>query len=264
MLTRSGKLTRHPRHFRLNRAAKLARGLVFAGLGQFSGTEKYCDASLFRCHGALVNLDPASDWAYEAALRRWKVAVDADGYFNVPHAASLNLPQYTFAFWIRSTDTDKNVVVVEEGTNGQYVFQPASSGNGLFYHDTSNPGSEALRDEILDGSWRHVLFGFDGTNKHLYVDGASRASAAASARSSNTDALHIGSRAGSFGIVAEFADVLLFSAWQPSLIAELAERGNVDLSELIVPMQHDCPIVTAGGGVPPTPFYYQQLLGGAA
>ena len=107
-------IIQRPDSFTLNRAAPLAHGLVFAGLGNHKGSTRYEDSSPLKNHGTLSGYTgagntPGAQWEWNSYLQRYILGsnigssddnVVPTGSFTEITAFSIPL-NYTIAGWMR-------------------------------------------------------------------------------------------------------------------------------------------------------------------
>jgi hypothetical protein len=92
-----------PQFPRINRNARLAKGLVFAGLGGGAGTLFYGDASVYGNNGTLTNFTSAGDypdnrWAFVPAIGRKALTFDGSND-SVLCGAIPSMDAFTVSFW---------------------------------------------------------------------------------------------------------------------------------------------------------------------
>jgi len=133
-------LTRNtrPERFRLNASHPLAQGLVFAGLGNNPGSERYYDSSVYQRHGTGIFASTGARSGIKIGRQMLLLrGHTADDYITLPNAPATSGGGFTFSCWYLSTDTDADnqyVVSVTGSTDNrlnitdtQCVFEYADS-----------------------------------------------------------------------------------------------------------------------------------------
>lgn len=105
-------------------------------------------------------------------------------YVALPASGTLDLQAFTIAAWINVPTYAQNGFIFEKTTNGlvntQYSF--FINGNSWFYCRTEGTvgGQHDVTFDTVAGSltantWYHVACVYDGTKKHIYINGVERA-----------------------------------------------------------------------------------------
>ncbi|HET6428990.1 MAG TPA: LamG domain-containing protein, partial [Phycisphaerae bacterium] len=97
-----------PQNFRLNPRSPLARGLVFAGLGQgCAGTPRFYDscAGVIHAgnHGTLTNMAPPTDWVFSPELGRWALDFDGTNDHVLAGQAGMGIQSQSVSAWVSTT-----------------------------------------------------------------------------------------------------------------------------------------------------------------
>ena len=224
-----------PRVWNPHMPGSLRSGLVFAGLGEHPGTTWYEEMSGLGNHGALTNMDPATDWVWSPELGRW--ALDFDGsndYVSGPAWGQQNT-SLSMVAWV------KPAVVA-----GGYLFGTANSGSfssgAVAFHTSGllqwrNAGSGTIvysGTALAVGAWRHIAATRVGDAGTLtwYLDGAySNAGTATEVTQSNAGQRFCIGRWGDYASAAYYsgllADMLVFQrVLDPSEVSWLADPTN--------------------------------------
>lgn len=161
----------------------LWRGLVFAGipsLGPTGGT--LYDISGYQNHGALTNMDPATDWV----VGENGYALDFDGGNDyVGHGDVLDFErtdQITIVCWMNpSSLTGQRAIASKMESSGNFrgwMFGPIDDEMRFFLRSVNSPQNKlSLRsDSILTtNSWQHIASTYDGSSNvsgvTLYFNG---------------------------------------------------------------------------------------------
>lgn len=244
-----------PRQFELDFSHPLSRGLVFSGLGNLPFTKRMWDASQKRNHGTLTNMVPSSDWVLIPELGRW--GLDLSGPTQrvdcgwIPTLASSITSSFSFAAWVRLTDTltnNKGVLTNINTTNGYGVALTTSPSStpliGIRGRFGSTWASTYLASALAVGELAFVVGTYNGSRTQLYKNGVADNG---TNRTGDIDygahepTLLVGSAwyttsgfADSNGITAMITDPMIYNrALSPAEIADLADPSNVYLSGLI-------------------------------
>ncbi len=199
-----------------------------------------CRASQATDFSGNGNVGTLTNFALSGATSNWltagkrSCALTFDGtndYVTVPDSTSLALSgSVTVGFWLKSSQIS-NSVMFEKGSNAKIIFQPNTPGNGIYYWDVFNLAPDSARTGGFDGNWHHYLFTFNGSTKTLYLDGVSVHSAAASAQSSNSNVLTVGSRSGSYGFNGSLDEVRIYNrALSAAEVTALYNSGSAKIN----------------------------------
>ena len=166
-----------PQNFRLNPRSPLARGLVFAGLGQgCAGTPRFYDscAGVIHAgnHGLLTNMDPATDCVFSPELGRWglRFAKASDQSVNT----TANLPALLLGqsaaqgCWIKTTQSDDFIGVLTRYDGAKGLLLEISGGKLRVWCNAKVFCSAA---SVNDDVWHHVLVQRIGQTATCYIDG---------------------------------------------------------------------------------------------
>jgi len=271
---------KRPDFFRLNTDSPLSRGLVFAALGQFPGSDLCHDESLYRNHGALTNMDPPTDWVWAPELGRW--ALDLDGsndYILLPSNVSAMLGGVSvaaFGSWVKRGGTGTRDVMVTLTISAALSklageFQADNTirfgGRADAYDSFQSKATTATFSSTTN--WYHVLGVFDIVNDDIliYVDGILQATSGTPLWTQSTfdpdagSSQVLGSGAGGLSnpFVGMLADCVLFTVG-PSVseIAQLADPSNAMLSGLILPPRRR---IFPAAAAPPAGAIMNQMQG---
>lgn len=228
-------MTQRPDLFQLDRNHPLAKGLVFAGLGFGPGSGAMFDASLYKNHGTLYNMTPATDWVFVPELGRW--GLDFGGTTSYV-LGTYKLPS---TYYYTVTAMVKMAVVTRSIPWGQLTNRSALQvdSSDIILWDCGLNGSTGNLAWVWTRNTNAHVFSLRVSSQgsaDLYVDGTalSAPTGVASVVNQVGTTLYIGGRGttnGWNGIISDFLvhDRLL----SPSEIADLADPSNVYLSGLI-------------------------------
>ena len=171
-----------PQFFTIDPSHQLARGLVFAGLGNAPGSSRYHDSSAFGRVGTLVNMEPATGWVFDESLGRF--VLDFDGSNEYVTRAITITPPFSISIWFNAVSVASNVAGVTlnnpSTANDQYAlgvapldatkwgFAARSTGtdSGAFTNSMASGGTSAA------GIWVHLCGVAQTTTvRDLYVNG---------------------------------------------------------------------------------------------
>lgn len=244
-----------PQFFTIDPSHQLARGLVFAGLGNATGSSRYHDSSLIQNHGSLLGVIPVTDWRYSQELQRNYLSLDGDdAYVAAPTIATTNV--LTAAAWVKiegTQTTTTGILAKWNGSAGSFrswaLLRLAAdtiavylSGNGTYQSANS-----VVSPSALDGSrLHHVAFTYQTTiGTKLYFDGievASNATSPANLKAS-TYPTWVGRQFGNDAAIGDevlqgcVADPLIYHRrLTEKEIQQLADPSNYMLSGLIRPI----------------------------
>lgn len=153
------KMVQRPNRFTLNRRSPLANGLVFAGLGQFPGSNLYKDSSLYGNHGTLTGMNPLTDWVRVPTLGRWAVNSKVDAYIGkVPACFTIALPM-TVSVWVRPNAASGNYEYIYNfttySTSTHLISLAATFGGEAYYYENAARQTTGLG--LAAGTWKHIL-----------------------------------------------------------------------------------------------------------
>jgi hypothetical protein len=236
------QLRERPPEFSLNQSHSLARGLVFAGLGREYGSAFYHDSSVAKNHGTLTNMTPATDWVWDAELRRFcaKYLAASSQYVRAVRPDLSN--GFTIAHWYWNSSNPSNygtfgVGVAESSTAYDMMLNFNTVYPRFTFFDSANSAT-AIQSAVAypTEKWQHHATTWNGSNTiAFYVNGLSvGTSSKASLRVTANSELLIGFvRIASTGKIAD--PCVWNRALSESEIQQLAGPSNVMLSGLIVP-----------------------------
>ena len=229
----------------LNRRSPLFSGLKFAMLGRGARTVTGFDSSPFNNNGTLTNMDPATDWVWDATLGRWGVDYDGTDYIALSSAQLYAVPagglSFTIAFWFKAIAAEPDyysAAIAFGGTDDLMIYPneniPALGYKGvrIFWRDCT---FNIIKENVAPRSattWYHLCFVNVSGSQKLYIDGVVIASNTISTSSGGPfNSLRLGGWAdGSQPYVGSLADPCIWSrALAPGEIAALADRSNVML-----------------------------------
>lgn len=253
-------MRQRPQNFRINRNAKLAKGLVFAMLGGGASTLTALDSSGYGNHGALTSMDPPTDWVWNTTLNRWVLDFDgSDDYVAVGSGLSLKTTgDCTWSGWIKTANT---VVAKyawgDMGVSGSrgLQFEIDNALSGTIYVASSATalfgGAITFANAAL---WTHYANVFiAGVGLYFYENGSLKTSFTTSPPATqyrNALGFVLGNRGdlnAACYLSMQAADMLIHNrALAPVDIAALADPSNVSLSGLIVDPRRRLFSVAAG------------------
>lgn len=178
--------------------------------------------------GSTLNGTPASVRFYDPSGLKFD---GVDDYVNVPHNASVSLTTYTVSVWENPTNTNNgsNVVLTKRGGTYNYLlyFSSANNNTPTIYNDGLTPATLNAASTIPEGAWSLVTATYDGTTRKIYINGVlSNSDTPTGSPTTNSQALTLGSEAGSFAFKGLIDDVRVYNrALNRSEIAALA-AGN--------------------------------------
>ena len=165
MLLRRHLRRTRPGAFTLDPNDSLSWGLKLGLLGMGAGTLTAFDSSLCRNHGTLTNMDPATDWVFDPALRRW--VWDFDGgnqYIPIVNSIPNFAGDLSISYWF-----------MKRGTGWVGAFSPAVDGATgpipSYFWWYAGPGQEKLFWTTSYTGWHHVCFVRTGDSGTVYRDG---------------------------------------------------------------------------------------------
>lgn len=246
------KFDQRPETFDIDRDHSLAKGLVFAGLGQLPGSTRYHDSSVFGNTGTLTGMDPATDWVWSSTLNR--MACNFDGSNDeITSAFRLSKPM-TLSAWIRGTDVT-NIKTWLFDNASTFVFY-TESGKIKAYVGSVLTGSKTISTNV----WYHVCITYTGGALDQFTNGVADGSLTGVTSTPGTS-FRIGyhSTAGRLW-GGDIGDVC---AWNRALtlpeIQAITDPSNVMLSGLLQPPRRKWWPVVAGG-TPATSSRRRRLI----
>jgi hypothetical protein len=234
-------MTQRPDRFELDYTHPLAKGLVFAGLGNDPGGMMMLDGSGQRNHGTLTNMDPSTDWVFVPELGRWGLDLtDSADHVVVPDEPIVS--SITLSMWFRSTTS-----------NGYYWHLLSRhpdwfiSGNATTFRINVDTASDTVKWAVFGDSfatigitsWHHYCGMYDGSTIYAYLDGRlignGNTSGSFDYRGfTRIGAYHANISDSALNACGYAVDPLIFErALTPTEIADLADPSNVYLSGLI-------------------------------
>jgi hypothetical protein len=238
-----------PQNFCIDRRNKLARGLVFAGLGgQSARTLRYTDSSGRSNHGTLTGMDPATDWVWSNKLGQWVLDFAGDDdYVTTGNITRPNTGTMTICAWVNprllNGVTGHWILSQRENTTNQqfqlYWYAP----NKCFFLDwwdnggTGRSTTDYGTDETVN-TWYHVCGVVNGVSGFLYVNGVLKSGPIANGtmRAPTSLPFVIGKipHSSSYYWNGQIYDPLVYSrVLSPAEIAILANRSDPSLGGLI-------------------------------
>ena len=126
-----------PERVQINYGHPLARGLVFAGLGELPNSTYYHDSSLYSNHGTLTNMEPASDWAWSGELRRFGTLHDGSDEYVTGTTGCNFLGDFTAAVWVLGQSSGANAMTImgnyQAVPGGGWMFGPDNAGTMYYW-----------------------------------------------------------------------------------------------------------------------------------
>lgn len=234
-------LSQRPDNFRLKYDHPLAQGLVFAGLGSYTGGIQYYDSSLFRNHGVFTNFTPSTDWKFVSDIGRFGcVSLDASGT-RCSISCAWDCTRYTLAAWaIPSAQTISATILSIEPSGKWGVIGTHTDGTyGLHAYGGSTVGSDI--NTSVTGIVTHVCGimsnGSVLNGYKLYLNGIYKAQEVSQAFSTVVAAYvcdNVNSSRNEFnGIICD--PMIWNRALSLSELSILADPSNVMLSGMIEP-----------------------------
>jgi hypothetical protein len=270
MPTLRGKPSQRPERFTLNAGSPLAKGLVFAGLGQHAGGTLYHDDSTSKKHGTLTgftgtNNTPATRWGWANPISRPALTFNATtNYVTFPTLGIFgNTQSYSVSCWVLNTSVGGYQTVWH--CRAEYDVYLRHDGAGQLqwaYYDGGNRGPTA--SPLTANVWTHLCGVFDKAANQviLYRDGVSVGTPAATGNpSARSDLNTLGTAyyggTTNNGWPGSISDVLVHGrALSREEAASLANPSNIDLRlggvPLIQPVRRFWPVVPAVAGEAPT------------
>ena len=239
-------LRQRPECFILDYSSPLARGLVFAGLGNSPGSVRYKDSSSRHNDGVLTNMVPGEDWTWIDELGRWGLDFEtaSSKYVSTTFPVqSIGTKSFWISLWTkRSTHTTYMGLVA----NGQYLTAGSLC---IYFYGTWNvrmygvATANANVPEVQE--WEHYCFQrIAGTGAQIFRNGE-QLSVSTSANWTSADLtatypLKVGARGSSSvsnyynGIISDVM-IGVDRVLSPSEIQILADRSDPMLGGLVKP-----------------------------
>jgi hypothetical protein len=229
-----------PENFSIDYSHPLAKGLVFAGLGQNPGSVRYNDSSPYGNHGTLTGMDPSTDWAWDSAINRYTLSLTGSSSEYVTHGNVALDTVYTLAMWANSP-SNANSSLWSNGSNSYFLSMGATtyhliSSGTLIYWEWSG------QSQTGQNHWALVR---NGTTATLYKNGVSQGAKSPSSGSTNSTFYlsSIGKYGTQYMTTTGLADLVAYNrALSLPEIQILANRSNVLLSNLIKPIKGPIPV----------------------
>jgi hypothetical protein len=239
-----------PKTFEINKDHHLARGLVFAGLGNHGGGSQYYDSSVYGNHGTLTNINPATGWGVGRGLRYTILDKNNNDYIDIPNKIPnlVGSSHTTLACWFRrdgsafsTTETivgSDNAGVVLSLVTSLFRLRGVNRGTAVGGTDAQNTTAN---------TWYHAAITYNGATQRLYWDGVEVAiNVDADRQAVVSNYLRIGAGptpSEYFG--GDVADILFWTTRTLSAgeIQQLADPSNVMLSGLIKPNHLGTPAI---------------------
>ena len=181
---------------------------------------------------------------------RLAVAVHADGnfalsfdgvdeYVSVQNLSDLNAYPLTVSAWIKTTQTNNYVGLVNKyvsgSENGWQIYLLGGNVRAFYFQSSTRyvwDGADGLNGgSVANGAWHHVAFTVDATGGHLYVDGVlkdSRAWTGTPGACTTTQPMSIGLYPGGTNFSGTMDEVQLWGIAQPqSWIQTNLNRGLI-------------------------------------
>lgn len=268
-----------PEYFDLGTNSQLAQGLVFAGLGRFSGSTHYHDSSLYGNRGTLTNMDPATDWVWDSFLGRWVLDFDgANDYVSLP---AINFAgAFSISLWFKFAGTPDNTGMIGNYDTPSSRAWCIAVGNtptdtaGTIQFLYQRTGSTyTAGDRVIttgtynDSRWHHCTCRFvPSTFGDIWIDGvlaAVNTTSVPTAVASNTYGTRIASYDDGFYFAGQLTDQLIHDgrAISTSEIQQLANPSNTMLSGLVLPPKRRLWAAVVGGAPATTirwPWQYRR------
>lgn len=170
-----------PEYFDVNTNSQPAQGLVFGGLGRFSGSTYYRDSSLYGNHGTLTNMGvPAtatSGWELDNFLGRRVLNFDGTNDYVtmgvVPAAAFTT--NFTVSLWVYPTSIaqyDCFLVNCDQAGHGYRLWTRDASAHKWYWEIYDGGTKNTVSAEAITlNAWSHVSAVHDGAYLRLFVNG---------------------------------------------------------------------------------------------
>lgn len=137
-----------------------------------------------------------------------------DKFFNSAGA----LPEFAVAAWVKVNPGEGDWAVLDFDRSEYFtatISGNVTTTNKAGFHTNSSGGS--IHDmsgsiDVADGSWRHVVWQYDGTDKVIYVDGIEDARVA-----NPHSGLAIGSGVTRYGIIGDGSEATSFNGARNSI-----------------------------------------------
>jgi hypothetical protein len=198
------------RNFRLDKRKGTAQGLVgLWGPGPTGGGTLF-DMSGRGNHGTLTNIDPATDWVFDAE-RGW--VLDFDGVNDFVAVPALDgwvsgRTNFSLATWIKFTSALNNKMICGWWFGKNCMLRILTDG-GIQWSITTAGGTVSVSSVAIgwnDGTWHHVVGTYDGSVMRLYIDGSQDNSDNQTGAATGTDDFTIGAlKTGANAILASLS-----------------------------------------------------------
>jgi hypothetical protein len=157
-------------------------GLVaYFPFNETSGTSTNDSQSSSNHDGTLTNM-VGSEWTTSSAIFGPKHALNFDGtddYVNLGNTDefdNLSLTDFTMEMWVKTTRTDRSILIGNHDGNPSYSFEIFRGGKLRTYLNGTNHLDDV---SVADGNWHHVATTVDFSgNVTMYIDGKESYSAA--------------------------------------------------------------------------------------
>ena len=237
-----------PANFELDYSHPLARGLVFAGLGNAAGGNRYHDSSTHRnpADGAST-FDPTTDWVWSQELRRWTIL---GNFTSEQHVIATPAPvlvePLTMVCWCKPESASEASIPFAMGDTGgisgcfRIAYRGDQAGDPFDATKISTGGTEgnAFSPAGKGLAWQHVAGTFSSTtSRTCWLNGVAGSEDTTSASDAGVDNITVGALQRSslmYGFTGLIADAM---AWNRILsateLSELADPSNVMLSGML-------------------------------
>jgi len=252
----------------LNPACPLSRGLVFAMLGSATGTYRAQDSARGN-HGTLMNMDPATDWVFDAELGRKGLDYGGGSSEHVLVATPFVVAApITMACWfITDTNTSDAGMINIVNASTEQCFTMYRNDSPAAVRAFTRAGGTAYATSpsgITVGKLHHAAVVFATPSYRVaYLDGVAGAPNTTSQTPSGIDTATVGCQHWA-GAMADFFNGRIIDpmVWNRALsaheIAALANPSNVMLEvggqPLIEVPSFKTYFYGALGGAPPATF----------
>jgi hypothetical protein len=249
-----GKPSQRPERFSLNMGSPLARGLVFAGLGQHAGTTLLYDESPSRNHGSRS----LSLWDYSDTLKRFGMSYKSTGGWDPtaivdPIGGKSAFTVSCFINFVSGQDWIGNWTV---GSTYNCLFRFNGTAIQTYFVDSSGTTTSATyTNTITAGTLTHLVVRYSGGVVNLFKNGVVDATTLSMNSLRVSPSVWWGGKY--FQSAMSLWDTIIHSrALEPAEIAALADPSNIDLRlggvPLIQPVRRFWPVGPAAAGEAPT------------
>ena len=125
-------------------------------------------------HGALTNMDEATDWV----PGHFGTALDFDGvddYVSIPFSIDYRVTDFTYSAWVNMTTCAPtapwNASIVGNEGDGGATLRVGQCIPNINLRASSGWVDAISPDALPTGSWHHVAGSYDGSSLKVYVDG---------------------------------------------------------------------------------------------